>query len=51
MPSTVYRVLRQLEADDWIEQRGNSWHPDMKPRMLGNVGGGESSGRNIELDW
>ena len=49
--TTVYRVLRQLEADDWIEQRGNGWHPDMKARIFGNVGSGESSGRNIKLDW
>jgi len=32
--STVYRVLAQLEKDDWIEQRGNGWHPDVKAQML-----------------
>lgn len=32
--STVYRVLRQLEDDEWIEQRGNGWHPDIKSKML-----------------
>lgn len=32
--STVYRVLHQLEADDWIEQRGNGWHPSVKAQML-----------------
>ena len=39
--STVYRVLRQLEAADWIEQRGNGWHPDLKAQMLGGSGGGD----------
>ena len=39
--STVYRVLRQLEADDWIEQRGGGWHPDLKAQMLGGSGGGD----------
>lgn len=32
--STIYRVLHQLEADEWIEQRGNGWHPDIKAQML-----------------
>jgi len=32
--STVYRVLDQLREDDWIEQRGNRWEPDVKAQML-----------------
>ncbi len=32
--STTYRVLRQLEEDGWITQRGNGWHPDVKAQML-----------------
>lgn len=33
--STVYRVLDELAADDWILQRGNGWAPDTKAIMLG----------------
>jgi DNA-binding IclR family transcriptional regulator len=33
--STIYRVLDELSTDDWIQQRGNSWHPGMKPTTLG----------------
>jgi len=33
--STVYRVLDQLASDNWIQQRGNGWHPGMKPTSLG----------------
>ena len=33
--STLYRVLDQLAADDWIAQRGNGWAPGMKATMLG----------------
>jgi len=36
--STIHRVLRQLETDDWIEQRGNGWHPGVKAQMLSDVG-------------
>jgi len=32
--STVYRILHQLAEDDWIEQRGNGWHPSLKAQML-----------------
>ena len=32
--STVYRVLCQLEEEDWIEQRGNNWFPNVKSQML-----------------
>lgn len=50
--STIYRVLQQLAADEWIEQRGNAWHPDMQATMLG---GGEDdstddSGASFEID-
>ena len=44
--ATVYRVLRQLQEDDWIEQRGNGWHPDVKAQMFG----GGSGGRGFSLD-
>ena len=33
--STVYRVLDELASDGWIQQRGNGWHPGMKPTSLG----------------
>jgi len=45
--STVYRVLAQLEADDWIEQRGNGWHPSVKAQMLS---GKEKRDRGFSLD-
>ena len=45
--STVYRVLQQLAADDWIEQRGNGWHPDMKAQMLS---GKKKQDRGFSLD-
>lgn len=35
--STVYRVLRQLEQDEWITQLGNGWQPGMKAQMLGDI--------------
>lgn len=45
--STVYRVLHQLREDDWIEQRGNGWHPDVKAQMLS---GKEKRERGFSLD-
>jgi len=27
-------VLRQLEADDWIQRDGKYWRPDIKSGML-----------------
>lgn len=33
--TTIYRVLSQLASDGWIQQRGNGWHPGMKPDSLG----------------
>ena len=38
---TIYRVFRQLEADDWIEQDGNEWHPDVKANLLSGDGSGD----------
>ena len=51
--ATIYRVLRQLETDDWIEQRGNGWQPGVKSKMLGSAGDhdNDSSGRSIDLEW
>jgi len=49
--STIYRVLQQLESDEWIEQRGNGWAPGMKATMLG--GGDDTtdgSGASFEID-
>lgn len=46
--STVYRILRQLQSDDWIEQRGNGWKPGVKTQMLSRD---TSTGRSIDLDW
>lgn len=34
---TVYRVLRQLEADDWIRRDGHTWRPEIKANGLGDV--------------
>lgn len=34
---TCYRVLRQLEADGWIQCVGKHWRPDLKAEMLGDV--------------
>ena len=45
--ATVYRVLAQLQEDDWIEQRGNGWHPDVKAQMLS---GKEKRERGFSLD-
>ena len=45
--ATVYRVLRQLAADDWIQQRGNGWHPSLKAQMLS---GKEKRERGFSLD-
>ena len=50
--STVYRVLDELAADDWIAQRGNGWAPGMKATMLSGGGGEDSddSGGSFEID-
>jgi len=34
---TIYRVLRQLEADDWIRCEGHTWYPDIKAEGLGGL--------------
>jgi len=47
--STVYRVLAQLQEDEWIEQRGNGWHPDLKAQMLSGKEKRES-GFSLDLD-
>jgi len=43
-PSTKYS--RQLAVDDWIEQRGNSYHPEVKVQM---PGGGEKRDRAVSV--
>ena len=51
--STVYRVLDELAADDWIAQRGNGWAPGMKATMLGggdDEGTDDDSGASFEID-
>ena len=45
--ATVYRVLAQLQEDEWIEQRGNGWHPDVKAQMLS---GRKKRERGFSLD-
>lgn len=45
--TTIYRVLDQLATDNWIQQRGNSWHPGMKPTTLGVTGDDDNV---IDLD-
>ncbi len=47
--ATVYRVLAQLREDDWIEQRGNGWHPDVKAQMFSGKENRES-GFSLDLD-
>lgn len=49
---TVYRVLQQLEADDWIRVDGHSWHPDIKSQMLADVDEGtdRDGRRGLGLD-
>ena len=32
--STIYRVLSQLETDDWIQRSGKKWKPDLKAKGL-----------------
>jgi len=43
-------VLDQLQEDDWIEQRGNGWHPDMKAQMLGGSENRNRDGFNLDID-
>ena len=47
--STVYRVLCQLEEEDWIEQRGNKWFPNVKSQML--KGEDESTNNRTNSDF
>ena len=48
--STVYRVLHQLAEDDWLEQLGNGWRPDVKAQMLGSGSGGGDGDRDVDAD-
>jgi hypothetical protein len=48
--ATVYRVLAQLQEDEWIEQRGNGWHPDVKAQMLGGGEKRDRGGFTIDVD-
>lgn len=50
--STVYRVLDELESDDWIAQRGNGWAPGMTATMLpgGDADTDDDSGASFEID-
>lgn len=34
---TIYRVLDQLDEDDWLTCHGKIWKPDLKASMLGDV--------------
>lgn len=49
--ATVYRVLDELAADDWIAQRGNGWAPSMKATMLGDSDADtdDDSGASFEI--
>lgn len=40
---TCYRVLRQLQSDDWIYHENKTWHPDLKAKGLGS---GSDTDRN-----
>jgi len=45
----VYRVLAQLQEDEWIKQRGNCWLPDVKAQMLSGKEKRES-GFSLDMD-
>ena len=45
---TVYRVLCQLDQDEWIEQRGKHWEPDIKAQGLS--GNEEQKDRGMSFD-
>jgi len=52
---TIYRICDQLRKDEWIEQRGKSWHPSVKAQMIGSVTSDaqdteQSSGLSLDLD-
>jgi hypothetical protein len=49
---TIYRVLTQLEDDEWIQCSGKVWKPDLKATMLGDVdeGSGEKDGFSLNAD-
>ena len=34
---TIYRILKQLQKDDWITCDGKTWKPDLKAQMLANT--------------
>ena len=46
---TIYRVLSQLEEDDWIVCEGKSWQPDLKATMLADVDGEDESDDGFSL--
>ncbi|UWG49151.1 hypothetical protein HSRCO_3010 (plasmid) [Halanaeroarchaeum sp. HSR-CO] len=34
---TIYRVLNQLQEDDWINNQGNLWKPSVKANLLSDI--------------
>jgi len=65
--ATVYRVLRQLEQDDWLNRQADGssiWRAGMQAKMLGElsesaiedadrdpVGPGEKKESTFDLEW
>jgi hypothetical protein len=46
---TIYRVLKQLSEDDWIEYEGKLWFPGTKAKLLGDVDDVEKQSRGFDL--
>ena len=46
---TIYRVLQQLEADDWITGDGHTYRPDFKAEALGDVDDSESGRKRFDI--
>ncbi|WP_302082916.1 hypothetical protein [Salinibaculum rarum] len=48
---TIYRVLRQLEADDWVRSDHNTWRPDIQAEMLGDIDPNPDRGRDKGMSF
>lgn len=47
---TIYRVLRQLESDEWVTVDGHTWHPDFKAEALGDVDDSDEDTAGFSID-
>lgn len=47
--STLYRVLKQLEEDEWVHLEGKTWVPGVKARVLSDPGNEDVVDRDVDM--